>query len=282
MSIFGQHRNQAGSQGSVSLTGSAMAGATLTTSAGKLTSNINSLRVNSLKQLNLWAEQKLEPPFHSYTVTECPEDSLALAVCYHRLTSLRLGAAAGTEMTNMLSPAVASQVTTVDRDLASKIRQYYQERIVLWRLAGAEFTEFRRKLEDYTRSDGTLVREGQHGMLYRLPQFYEYDTALDTILENLMPLSEQQCQSVKTGKVTLTSLRALDRVIKRGKFTDYWCHDSNHNAYRISVEQSNALRKVFERYVFETSQPFTVSGLFEPRDSGTSRTFFAVRKWQFE
>lgn len=241
-------------------------------------SSIQPLTVSQLKQLNLWAEQKLEPPFHSYTVTECPEDALALAVCYHRLRA----SGSPASLQNMLSSAVANQVTASDRNLAAKIREYYQERILLWRLAGVEFTEFRRKLEIYVQSNGTQIREGQHGMLYRLPEFYEYDSALDSVFENLVPLTAEQSPSMKTGTVTLTPLSALNRVIKRGKFTDYWCCDANNNAYRVSVEYSNTLRKVFERYVFDAQQDFAISGLFEPRDLGTNRAFFSARKWQFE
>ena len=112
-------------------------------------------------------------------------DALALSCCNYRLTR-------ETKKSHSLTDTdLSTFMQTCDYEMAEKIRDFYGKRIIIWNLKGRSLSEYRKKLADIINQP--LITEFTNlnvGVLYRLPDFYEYDNGVEHMKEQYKILVE--------------------------------------------------------------------------------------------
>jgi hypothetical protein len=122
------------------------------------------------------------------------------------------------------------QITPEDTDLARRIRDYYQQQILMQVLAGRELTDFRRKLYNFL-AGGYQLMSADIGLLHKLPHFYHHDQDLVRVVEQSVavpgPTIRFQCT------MTLTPLLVTESHEVRTRGMQYWWLNESQEAVRF-------------------------------------------------
>jgi hypothetical protein len=200
-----------------------------------------------------------------YQIVETTEDLLALSTTWKRLRDER-------QLTNengflvptsLIDNTLFHSVTNADRDLAGEIRDFYSKKIVYWKLKDIPLSQFRQAMSEFIHTDGKHFKEEILPLVYRLPEFYEYDIQFEE-------LSRQHNQSLPVvnkasgfaGTKTLTLVKTLVVNKKRLKRKEYWFTDTNDNLVLIPIESSNSLMSLLD---LVSKNPIRVEGKFQSR-----------------
>lgn len=76
---------------------------------------------------------------------------------------------------------------TEARVAANRIRQYYTGKLYKLVLAGRPLSKFRHDLGQYLKPENEAIMRSHkfEGMIYRLPEFYDYDTKLEAMVHEI-------------------------------------------------------------------------------------------------
>jgi len=149
---------------------------------------------------------------------------------------------------------------------ARMIRDYYKDKLLFQRLKGNEVSEFRKSLYTFATEHVTEVPIDFFGMMIRLPDFYEYDCAIDSIAERY-PV-ERELASIPSQIVfdptahELKFIATTKRYTKNIKRYEYWFSTEDRSIAKIDIELYNPLRKLFERHIAEKNNRIRVSGYY--------------------
>jgi hypothetical protein len=177
---------------------------------------------------------------HEYIVIKT--DLLAMSCARHRTM----------ENTGLLNEELAGKVTPEDHEMASNIRRYYSDKCIVWKLKDKDLSEFRKDMYAFLNTDGTKFEEKMVSLAYRMPTFYEYDTAFDEIRKdrNVAFESEeirdsQMHHNLKPSIHTLTPIKMLYRRTKTRNQNEYWFHDENNHLVVIEINPTNSLLPIW-------------------------------------
>ena len=245
-------------------------------------SSIGSLR--SLKNINLgaatgtyasdsWGDKEVQwnssPHIKQYKINESTEDVLALSVTWKRLRS---GKTATIE--SLTDSELFTHITEEDRIEANTIRDYYKKKLVLWALKEVKLSPFRLDMSKFLHADGKLFTDKMLPLVYRLPEFYEYDISFADMMRDLAKYDDDS-RYIKTYARNLRPLRKFR--VKRS--TEYWFKDEHDRAVVILLENLNPCKSLFEREFRLESTNMKISGIPTTRDS---YSYFKVNKWEVE
>jgi hypothetical protein len=182
-----------------------------------------------------------------YEVIEATEDILALSVAWKRLRdtkteSIQVG------ITTLLDDNLFRKIEEPDRIRANEIRDYFSKKIMLWALKSIKLSSYRQDLNKFIHGDNKKVTEELLPLIYRLPEFYEYDIQFDQFKRevNLEINNFSNIDSVKKI-ITLTPIKSFYKTNKRVKHFEYWLKDSNDNAHLITIEPKNPLKHIWDK-----------------------------------
>lgn len=268
----------------LSITGAGgLTGATGAT--GSITSNqAFTLGSNGLNTVNLRSFNEMfsnlgdtHPEVKKYEIYESPEDLLALSVTWKRLRDQ------GEHIVGkLLDRQLFSKVTPEDRDNAATIRDYYSKKVMMWKLKGNRLTPFREDLNSFVHSDGTKFKENVFGMVYYLPEFYQYDTQLDRVREQVK-YKDLIINTIKTpGKLiqekTLEPIAKIKLSTKRVKQNQYWFKDVlTDGAVHLTIDVRNPLEHIWN-HIFENNSFLTINGHYFLRERDNFE-YFSVAEW---
>ncbi len=137
----------------------------------------------------------------------------------------------------------AGEITEYDLNKAKEIREYYSKKLMVLTLRGKKLTKFRQDLQSYIANGYTNAYPEKYcGLIYRLPEFYEYDQQLD----ELRVESNNTPQDSFIGVKSLTLVKKMQRDILKGKFVDYWFHDADKRVYKFTSRKENELLPFFD------------------------------------
>ena len=194
--------------------------------------------------------EKAQQHFKKYEIIESDEDLLVLSCALHRIRSTP-NLEKGYCMVSgslMLNDYTYQQVNYEDRELANKIRSFYNQKFMVMTLKEHKFTRYREDLNRFLQGDGKKFIERDIGMVYYLPQFYAYD-------QKFIELKDKFAQSdkLKSRQIVDISLYPVDvmlRSTKLHKTKMYWFKDIDNLPYLYKVPTHNPLLPFMDREFF--------------------------------
>lgn len=251
--------NNTYSSNTITLTGSGSSGTNSISSLSISPLSISSLSQNSAISLDdtyinaLFKNINRSDYVKRYEVIEASEDILALSVAWKRLRdtkneSIQVG------ITTLLDDNLFRKIEEPDRVRANEIRDYFSKKIMLWTLKSVKLSAYRQDLNKFIHGYGKKVTEELLPLIYRLPEFYEYDIQFDRFKRevNLEITNFSNIDSVKKI-TTLTPITSFYKTNKRVKHFEYWLKDSNDNAHLITIEPKNPLKNIWDK-IFTNGQ----------------------------
>jgi len=149
-------------------------------------------------------------------------------------------------------------VEAADRELADRIRKYYQERtnhilIDILKNGPTAVSEFRKKLSLIVHNQMHEYTAQDRGILYKLPYFYYEDTALERLFASNAPAEYYRSLADSNPRAQQFRLTLLDSVLvsrKYGETTQYWFRDDATPAlYQWTIKNDNPLHSLVQSLV---------------------------------
>lgn len=181
-----------------------------------------------------------------YQVFEVGEDALVLSVAWNRLRSNGVSRTA-----RLLDGTLFDSIISEDRDTAAKIRDFYSKKIMMLRLKSTKpMTNYREDLNKFIHSDGCILREDMIGVVYRLPDFYKFDTQLEEITSSF---NKKVQRNLLATSSTFTPLKRIERKTRSTNSVQYWMKDQiTGNGAMIGLQSKNPLEDVWNKIFNET------------------------------
>jgi hypothetical protein len=187
-----------------------------------------------------------------YEVFETTEDILALSVTWHRLRPL-----ISHGISNIVNPSnrptkltdsiLFKEMIQEDRDKANVIRDYYSKKLMMLTLKGQPLTNYRKDLNIFIHGDSKTVKEEMMPLVYRLPEFHEYDVGLDEMFLDLDTRFEDSEIAFSTIR-TLCPVKKFTVKRKSRKFVEYWMKDNENKPYKIEIDTNNELIHLWDYF----------------------------------
>ena len=187
-----------------------------------------------------------------YEVFETTEDILALSVTWHRLRPL-----VSHGINNIVNPSnrptkltdsiLFKELIQEDREKADVIRDYYSKKLMMFTLKGQKFSNYRKDLNTFIHGDCKVVKEEMMPLVYRLPEFHEYDVGLDEMFRDLDTRFEDSEISFSTIR-TLYPVKKFTVKRKDKRFVEYWLKDEENRPYKIEIDCSNDLMHLWDYF----------------------------------
>jgi len=244
--------------------------------------NLNSIfgLTGSSVSLDDWDKFSNTPYAKKYEVFETTEDILALSVTWHRLRPL-----ISQGISNIINPSdrptkltdsiLFRELIQEDRDKANVIRDYYSKKLMMINLRGQRISNYRKDLSAFIHGNSKIVKEEMMPLIYRLPEFYEYDTKTDEMFRSL----DSRFEDSKIAFSSIKTFSPVEKFIvkrKSGKYNEYWLRDERNRPCRIEIEHSNQLLHLWEYFFEKNSLTLDCVSKFEERDS---IAFYKIIKW---
>lgn len=184
-----------------------------------------------------------------YEVYEISQDLLALSVCWSRYRKVRNEPGIHPTITKLLDSELFRLVTAEDIEQANIIRDYYSKKIMVWKLKNITLTAFREDLNTFVHSDGKTFKESMLPLVYRLPEFYEYDVEFEQMSFEYNKEVKRHDSPFVTDSKQLKFVKQLSVNTKRHKRKEYWFSDTHNNLVTFSIETHNTLVSLLDMTV---------------------------------
>lgn len=146
----------------------------------------------------------------------------------------------------LTSTNVESAINETDILHAATIREYYGKKIVVLRLLDKKISTFRTNLASFLSSNGYNVSADHVGIAYRLPQFHEYDLAVDSMRAERFNKKILKHSNEKSTKI-LVPIVQLSKKIRGTKLVDYWFEDTSEgHPVKLVLKQDNPLIQLWD------------------------------------
>ncbi len=218
-----------------------------------------------------------------YEVVETTEDILALSVTWHRL---RLP---GNHIINSIRPTTLTdnilftEINQEDRNRADIIRDYYSKKLMVMTLRGQRISKFRKDLNTFIHGDCKIVKEEMMPLIFRLPEFYDYDIQLQEMFSDLNKQFEdtedQAYGAAYGGKKILKPMKKFVVKLRTNKFSEYWLKDDDNKAYKIEIPIENKLNHLWEHFFEQESIPLQGHFRYMERDG---INYFHLKNWEID
>ena len=177
-----------------------------------------------------------------YEVYEISQDLLALSVCWSRYRKVRNEPGLHPNITKLIDSELFRLVTEEDIAHANVIRDHYSKRIMMWKLKNITLTPFREDMNTFIHSNGKTFKESMIPLVYRLPEFYEYDVEFEKMSFDYNKEVKRHDDSLFVSeRKQLKFVKQLSVNNRRVKRKEYWFSDSFNNLVTFSIEPSNPL-----------------------------------------
>jgi hypothetical protein len=189
----------------------------------------------------------VSPKIKEYKMYEVGEDALVLSVVWNRLR-----ASGQSRTARLLDGTLFEQITTADREVAATIRDFYSKKIMMLKLKSSKrITNYREDLNKFIHSDGCFLRDDMIGLVYRLPDFYNFDVQLEEVTKSINK-NVQITPNIATES-TFTPLKRIERKTRATNSIQYWMREqSTGNGAMICIQSKNPLENVWNN-IFNNS-----------------------------
>lgn len=208
-----------------------------------------------------------------YQVFEIEHDLLALSVTWYRLRKEHMNGGAYTPVSKLLDAELIKHLSGQDIAHAQLIRDYYSKKIMVLKLKGVPLSRYKQDLNSFIHSEGKIFKEDMCPLVYRLPEFYDYDTQVDQLYETY---NRQTKPNPSTSK-RLNLVKTLVVGKKYSKRKEYWFVDDYENLHRLSFSHDNPLLPLLDMCA---SKELNIAGKWR-KTSKDDREFFINDKPTF-
>lgn len=255
-------------------------------------SPINTLTLNKVQSLYGSAQvewdtfvQTQSNNVKKYEVVETTEDVLALSVTWHRLRPLishniNIVSNPSSRPTKLTDEILFREMIQEDRERANIIRDYYSKKLMVITLRDQRMSKFRKDLSTYIHGDSKVVKEELMPIIYRLPEFYEYDISFDEMVRDLNTRFEfPEHTHAWSGTKTLKPIKKFIVKLRVNKFSEYWLKDDDNKLVKIEIPIDNKLNHLWEHFFEQDSIP--LQGFFKHMErDGIS--YFHLKNWEID
>ena len=241
------------------------------------TSGLNNILGGSIE----WDSFSNTEHVKKYEVFETTEDILALSVTWHRLRSLLSHKINPNGRPTKLTDSVLfKEMIQEDREKANVIRDYYSKKLMVITLREQRMSKFRKDLSTFIHGDSKVVKEELMPIIYRLPEFYEYDIGFDEMVRDLNTRFEfPEHTQAWSGTKTLKPIKKFIVKHRINKFSEYWLKDDDNKLVKIEVPIENKLNHLWEHFFEQDSIP--LQGYFKHMErDGIS--YFHLKNWEID
>jgi hypothetical protein len=235
--------------------------------------------------LDDWEKFSNTPYAKKYEVFETTEDILALSVTWQRLRPF-INHQNNNNLTVMNRPTkltdsiLFKEIIQEDRDKAERIRDYYSKKLMVITLREQRISKFRKDLSTFVHGDSKVVKEELMPIIYRLPEFYDYDIEFDKMVRELNTRFEfPENTTAWSGTKTLKPIKKFVVKHRINKFSEYWLKDDDNKLCKIEVPIDNKLNHLWEHFFEQDSVPLV--GLYKHMErDGIS--YFHLKNWEID
>jgi hypothetical protein len=149
--------------------------------------------------------------------------------------------------TKLTDSILFKELIQEDREKADVIRDYYSKKLMMFTLKGQKFSNYRKDLNTFIHGDCKVVKEEMMPLVYRLPEFHEYDVGLDEMFRDLDTRFEDSEISFSTIR-TLYPVKKFTVKRKDKRFVEYWLKDEENRPYKIEIDCSNDLMHLWDYF----------------------------------
>jgi len=192
-------------------------------------------------------------------IYEFEEDVLAISCAWKRQ---RDDSPAEYRYSKMTDRKLFDSVTFDDRESAKTVRDYYSKKIMMLTLKGQPLTHFRKDLNTFVHGDENRATEELFPLIYKLPEFYEYDVKIDEIktsIENRLTGVKLERMNGKQSSFELTPIASVKKHNKRMKVMEYWFTEKSNTISSIQLEPKNPLLHIWDD-MFSSKKVLQISG----------------------
>lgn len=183
---------------------------------------------------------------------EIDEDLLVLSTTWKRLRDEFANGGKYIPVSKLLDKELRQHITDVDRQLALEIRDYYSKKIMIWKLKNVHLSKFREDMNQFVHSSGKTISNEICPLVYRLPEFYEYDVALEQLLKQHEKRVSSQSRVAFDIKQTLTLQKTFIVGKKYVKRKEYWFSNENNNLAVLALNKDNPLIPLLDLHCKKT------------------------------
>ena len=198
--------------------------------------------------------------YKKYEVYEFEDDILAISCAWKRQRDTNPGDFRYSKLTEK---KLFDSVITTDRELANRIRDYYSKKIMMLTLKGQLLTPFRKDLNTFIHGDTNRATDELLPLIYKLPEFYEYDNKIEEIklsLENRLTAAKLEKLHGKQTSFELTPITKVKKHNKKINVMEYWFSRGTNTAVMIQLEPKNPLLHMWDE-IFDSKKVLQISGL---------------------
>lgn len=214
-----------------------------------------------------------DPHVKKYQVFEIENDLLALSVTWHRLRKEHANGGSYIPVSKLLDAELIKHLSGQDIQQAQVIRDYYSKKIMVMKLKGTQMSRYKQDLSTFIHSDGKIFKEDMCPLVYRLPEFHEYDIQIDELYSTYNREIKTPAEPIKN----LTLVKSLVVGRKYAKRKEYWLSDEHSNLHRLSFSHDNPLLTLLDLY---SKNELKISGRWR-KTSKDDREFFINDKPNF-
>lgn len=233
---------------------------------GAIGSNLNTLSnqstqgLSSINWVNLSVDYQNSLNVKKYEVYEISQDLLALSVCWARIRKEREGSILSPTITKLLDSELFRLVSTEDIAHANIIRDYYSKKILLWKLKNINLTPFRQDLNEFIHGKGETFKEKMLPLVYRLPEFYEYDIEFEKMSFEYNKEVKHYDNQAAYDEKQLKFIKKLSVNSRSHKRKEYWFSDNNNNLINLNFDINNTLLSLLDNTLNKCN--ITVTGRY--------------------
>lgn len=241
--------------------------------------NITGAQVSGYSGTLNFDEFSIRSDVKKYEVYEISVDLLALSVCWSRYRKTRHSSEPQPTITKLLDSELFRLVTDEDVEQANTIRDYYSKKIMLWKLKNINLTSYRTDLNTFIHSDGKTFKETMIPLVYRLPEFYDYDVEFEKMsFEYNKEVKSQSVVNYPAVTKHLTYIKSLSVNTRRLKKIEYWFSDSHNNLVQVNIDTHNPLSSLLDKVI--TKGSIDLEGRYATRNRDGNE-FLRVEKYKF-
>jgi len=231
--------------------------------------------------LDDWEKFSNTPYAKKYEVFETTEDILALSVTWQRLRPLiNASNSPNIRPTKLTDSILFKEIIQEDRDKAERIRDYYSKKLMVITLREQRISKFRKDLSTFVHGDSKVVKEELMPIIYRLPEFYDYDIEFDKMVRELNTRFEfPENTTAWSGTKTLKPIKKFLVKHRINKFSEYWLKDDDYKLCKIEIPIDNKLNHLWEHFFEQESIPLV--GLFKHMERD-GINYFHLKNWEID
>ena len=239
--------------------------------AGQIVTPWNNVSVS----LDPFRDHNVGPHVKKYEVLEIEEDLLALSTAWMRLRQECRNGGPYVSVDSLTDKNLFKYVTETDREKAGEVRDYYSKKVMMWTLKGQKLSKFREDMNSFIHTNGKVFKKDFIPMVYRLPEFHEYDVEFDKLTaEHSKCIKDQKTQHASKVLTLQKSFIVGKKFTKR---KEYWFSDENDNLVTMSFSHDNPLLSLLDTY---SKNSFKIEGRFSTK-ARDNVDYFVVEKYSF-